>query len=116
METNIKDQITPGLSSGSVKNTSVQIKLLIKRWRSSGKTQKVFCEENNLNYNTFISWLNKSKKRKAIKNKTVSVTKGFASVKVHAASSPFVQLNLKDGLSVSIFHSVSSDFIRSLIY
>ena len=66
METNPNDQIQPGLSSASVKNKSVQIGLLVKRWRTSGKTKKVFCEENNLNYNTFISWLNKSKKRKAI--------------------------------------------------
>ena len=86
METNATDQIHPGLSSVSVKNKSVQIRLLVKRWRTSGKTQKVFCEENNLNYNTFISWLNKSKKRKAIISKTVSATKGFAAVKVNAAS------------------------------
>ena len=116
METNTKDQINPRLSSTSDKIKSVEIKLLVRRWRSSGQTQKAFCEENNLNYNTFISWLNKSKKGKTKKNKAVSPAKGFAEVKVKATISPFVQLNLKDGLSVSIFHSVSADFLRSLIY
>ena len=116
METNATDQIHPGLSSVSVKNKSVQIRLLVKRWRASGKTQKVFCEENNLNYNTFISWLNKSKKGMTKKNKTFSSATGFTEVKLKATTTPFVQLNLKEGLSVNIFHSVSADFIRSLIY
>jgi hypothetical protein len=30
---------------------------LIERWQESGKTQQIFCQENNLSYATFYYWL-----------------------------------------------------------
>ena len=30
---------------------------LIERWQESGKTQQVFCQEENLTYTTFYYWL-----------------------------------------------------------
>lgn len=30
---------------------------LVERWQESGKTQQLFCQENNLTYTTFYYWL-----------------------------------------------------------
>jgi hypothetical protein len=111
METNQNEQ-----GQSEVLSRSEQIKKVVESWLASGKSQKVFCEENNFKYSTFGFWMTKYKKRNMKKNKTVPSANGFSEVKVKATTSPFVQLNLKDGSSVSIFQIVSADFIRSLIY
>lgn len=34
----------------------------IAAYKTSGKTQRAWCKQNNINYNTFKSWLQKEKK------------------------------------------------------
>ncbi|MEA3421072.1 MAG: helix-turn-helix domain-containing protein [Acidobacteriota bacterium] len=56
---------------------------LIESYHSSGKTQKEFCRENNINYSTFQSWLRKYR----LRNQTVKThedslaEKGFVPLK-----------------------------------
>jgi hypothetical protein len=89
---------------------------LVARWRSSGQRQKAFCQEHNLKYNAFVSWASKSKKGKTRKSKLIQKAKGFTEVKISSPGSSFAEIKLRDGVAITIFHSVSSDFIRSLIY
>lgn len=89
---------------------------LVATWRSSGQNQKAFCREHDLKYNTFVSWVSKSKKGKTRKSKSTQKAKGFTEVRISSPVSSFAEIKLKEGVFINIFHPVSADFIRSLIY
>jgi len=88
---------------------------LIATWRSSGQSQKIFCQEHHLKYNTFVSWVSQSKERQKKKRKTRQTSGGFTELKVGLPASSFAEIKMGDGICINIYHPVSADFIRSLI-
>jgi hypothetical protein len=51
---------------------------IIKAWKDSGKKQKVFCEENEINYTTFGYWMKRIK----------SINNPFTPIKVLTPNRP----------------------------
>lgn len=80
METNTNEQDHAELLTTAHKNRSKEIRRVIESWQASGKSQKVFCEENKFKYSTFGSWIAKFKKGKMKKNKTAAPANGFSEV------------------------------------
>lgn len=116
METKPEQQEITGTAELKSKNKTEEKKQVIERWRASGKSQKVFCQENNIKYNTFVSWIHIFKGQEVKNKSNLRRGFGFAAVKVASTTSAFVQVTYKDGMSVSIYQAVSADFIRSLIF
>jgi len=99
---------------GGSKYTQEQRKEWIELWRASGQRQKEFCGEHNLKYLTFVSWVCKNKKAEKERNSTDKKIMSFTELKVVAPPSSFAEITFKQ-CSVSIFHPVTSDFLRALI-
>lgn len=94
---------------------------LVKRWESSGKTQAVFCEENNIKLNTFVHWRMcylKSmypQEKKAKKNLPIN---GFIPLKKTVSSiadNEVIVAKFSSGVVLSLPVSLSCEKIISLI-
>ncbi len=90
------------------KRTEEEISLLIESWRTSGKSKKAFCNENNLSYMTFIGWSSGRKKEKQKGTFVPLSVKGpFTEI--------FAELTLEGGAKI-IFHSaVSPQYLRAML-
>jgi hypothetical protein len=88
---------------------------LIEQWRESGKTKKSFCAELQLNYQTFIGWVNPKKKRKRFSG-VLEDSPGFIPVQIqHESSGVFAEAKLVNGNSVCVYQYVPAGYLRSLL-
>ena len=79
---------------------------LLSQWKQSGKSRKEFCQEQGINYGTFVTWPHEYNRK---------VKAGFKEVKlVQPAPSLFAQVYFPSGIRVDIFQQFSSDYFRSL--
>ena len=98
--------------NGRIRYTEEQIKDYLDQWQSSGKSQLLFSKEAGINYYTFNKWLGDQKRKAKIPKEKKS---GFSSIKVMPDQrSLFAELK-REGYSVLIYQTVSSDYLRSLL-
>ena len=81
---------------------------LIALWKQSGKSRKLYCNDQGLNYNSFVSWHQQHK----AKGKTET---GFSEVIVQGGEKMFAQLNLSGELQIDLYQPLSAEFIRALL-
>ncbi len=85
---------------------------IIEAWKSSGLTQKEYCQQNNIGYHIFHYWYKKfksSQKPKAGK---------FIPLQVKKDSSPqsSIEIILSNGTRIVFNKTVDATFIRALIH
>lgn len=81
----------------------------IASWTGSGKSQKQFCQDNQLSYSAFTYW----RKRLKSRDKT-----GFMEIKIageRAVDPCLFSLELADRSILRIHQQVSVDFLKQLI-
>ena len=81
---------------------------LIALWKQSGKSRKLFYNDQGLNYNSFVSW-HQQHKAKA-KSET-----SFSQVIVQSVEKLFAQLHLHYELRIDLYQPLSAEFIRALL-
>jgi hypothetical protein len=75
---------------------------LVEQWQGSGKSQKLFSEENHLKLGTFIYWVQKHRQSQ-------TPDQGFASLTIAPESgaglptSPKIEIELSGGIIVRIY-------------
>lgn len=91
--------------------TKEQTQELIERWKQSGKSKKLFAQDNGINYMTFIGWFSRDTKKKPSKEKP-----SFISVPMKTASGQlFAELHFKNGTRVSFYQPVGAEYFQSLL-
>ena len=82
---------------------------LILQWEQSGLSRKEFCEQQQISYNSLVSWCKTIKDKKA--------APAFTEVKIPAVGTPglFAQLHLAKGIRIDFFHFLPADYFQSLL-
>lgn len=80
----------------------------IEHWRQSGISQKQYCRENAIAYQSFHYWL------KQFKDSTDQKAASFIELQVQTGR-PFIELLLIDGKRVIFHQPVSSGYLKELI-
>jgi len=75
-----------------------QKRKLLKDYKSSGKTQQIFAEENGIKYKTFLKWLSMEKKAAAQDQSGI----GFVEVKRPVVQNNQKVLIRKEGIEIEI--------------
>ena len=97
---------------------------LIEQYETSGQTQKEFCADRDLPFNTFQYWLyRRSKKVRSVSGSTpeflpVEVVRSAApegAATKTRATEPAVEIELPSGVQVRLSSSVSASFVGELI-
>lgn len=105
---NIEESIAP------IRRSKETIQGLIMKWQQSRQSKVLFCKENNLNYLTFVSWTNPTKKKKS-KLKS-SITSGFLPLKIKDIPKVnFAEVQLINGTKICFHESVSAEYLRCLV-
>jgi len=88
---------------------------LIDQWQESGTTKKAYCNEHQINYATFISWIHpKKKRRKSVKD--MEATSGFIPVHIDKGNGAiFAEAKPGSGKSISVYKYVPADYLRNLL-
>ena len=81
---------------------------LIALWKQNGKSRKLYCNDQGLNYNSFVT---KYKQHKA-KGETET---GFSQVIVQSGEKLFAQLHLSGEIRIDLYQPLSAEFIRALL-
>lgn len=84
---------------------------LIEVWKSSGKTQKEFCQGKGLPYHKFHYWFKKYNHQ----NSPASDQPAFVQVPAHGKARSAVELVYPDGRRLIFHQSVEASFLRSLL-
>ena len=96
------------------KRSKEEVAALITQWKESGKNKKTFCQDQQLNYLTFIAWTNKPKKKRSKNDTTLS--NRFVPVTIKKeGENIFAQITLKHGEQVLFYQAITAEYIRSLI-
>lgn len=81
---------------------------LILLWQQSGKSRKVFCQEQGITYNSLVGWCKQFKDQKQ--------SAGFTEIKLKENSTGlFAQVNLPGGIKIELFQSVPAEYLQSLV-
>ena len=78
---------------------------LIEQWQQSGKTQQVFCQENNLTYTTFYYWLKRY--RRGVDESS------FLPVEVSSGS--YIEIRYPGGIILQLPASVKLSALQQLL-
>ena len=81
---------------------------LIALWKQSGKSRKLYCNNQGLNYNSFFSCHQQHK----AKAKTET---GFSEVIVQSGEKLFAQLHLLRELRIDLHQPLLAEYIRALL-
>lgn len=81
---------------------------IVRQWQASGKSRKVFCDENGIGYNSLVSWCKQLKDARPA---------GFSQVKLSptVTSELYAQAHFPGGIRIDFYQPFSSDFIRSFL-
>jgi hypothetical protein len=92
--------------------SSEQKAAYIKQWRESGKSQRVFCIEQGLNYKSLSNWIMRINKLSARKSS------GFVAVKVkRVINNPgglFAAVKTAEGVVISLYTEVPAEYLRNI--
>ncbi|TQM48545.1 hypothetical protein BDE36_0230 [Arcticibacter tournemirensis] len=85
----------------------------IQAWKSSGLSQKSYCEQNNIASHIFHYWLSKYR----IREQGVDTEKGFVAVKVVSAKKPAASLEVIgcNGNRLIFFEQPDVSLLKSLL-
>lgn len=84
---------------------------LIEIWKSSGKTQKQFCQEKDLAYHKFHYWF----KKYHIHQGQGSAESPFLSVSMPPSSRNGLEIVYPDGRRLIFHQGVDAGFLRALL-
>jgi regulatory protein YycH of two-component signal transduction system YycFG len=87
--------------------TREQKETIILQWQQSGKSRKVFCEENQISYNALVSWCKQLKDQKQLA--------GFSEIKIKESPGLFAQVHLSKGIKIDFYQSLPVEYFQSLI-
>lgn len=87
----------------------------IIRWQHSGLSQKVWCEENGVNYSTFHYWYRRFRNQNTDDSQTANDSFVQLKVQDRPPGLPWCELVLINGHKLSFYQMVPSEFIRSLL-
>ena len=79
-------------------------KKLVLEWRASGKSAKVWCEENKIPSNTLSGWKKRLKKLE-LNNILIKSKTGFIELKNHELSDSGITLEY-DGIKIHLKNSI----------
>ena len=83
----------------------------IEQWKQSNLTQKSYCEQHNIAYQSFHYWYKRYKN-----NNPTNSSASFVQLQVQAQNvQPHVELLLSDGRRIVFHQPVSSEFLKALI-
>lgn len=93
--------------------TRVQMFSMIEQWRTSGLTQKAFCEQRSIRYYVFHYWY----KRYKMQQSGVADNAGsFVKLQVaKPSSSGGVEINFPGGIRILFHEPVSSNYLKALV-
>ncbi|MFS8630811.1 MAG: hypothetical protein LOD92_06605 [Bacillales bacterium] len=84
---------------------------LIEVWKSSGKTQKEFCQEKDLAHHKFYYWLRKYNDH----HRQSADESPFLSVSTQSAISSNLEIIYPDGRRLIFHQQVEAGFLRALL-
>lgn len=93
----------------------------ILRWQESGQTKTTFAKEQGLNYDTFLSWV---QRLEGFSNPLAGVTErvpSFVSIQVDGknpvnhGSLPLMEITLAGGHQIRFYQRVPIDYLRDLL-
>lgn len=90
-----------------------QMFAMIEQWRTSGLTQKAFCEQRSIRYYVFHYWY----KRYKMQQSGVDDNAGsFVKLQVaKPSSSGGVEINFPGGIRIIFHEPVSSSYLKALV-
>ena len=93
----------------NISRTWQEKEAIILQWQQSGLSRKEFCDQQQISYNSLVSWC------KILKDK--KTTSGFTEIKPlpAATSGLFAQLHLPKGIRIDFFHFVPAEYVQSLL-
>lgn len=84
---------------------------MIERWKSSGLSQKSFCEKESLKFYTFYYWYKRHGQAHGSESKT-----GFVKLKIERPATPAsIEIHFPHGVRLHFHEPVSSDYLKALI-
>lgn len=84
----------------------------IDQWRQSNLTQKLFCEQNTIQYSVFHYWY----KRYRTQNPNHEGSQKFIKLAISPSiGSVYAELVLSDGKRLLFHQPVTSDYLKTLI-
>ena len=87
-----------------------EILQIIREWQQSGLSKKVFCEQKQINYQTFIGWGVQHR------NGNKPAGRGFVQVEIPKhASGVFAELHLERGKKIILHHPVTAEVLVTLL-
>jgi hypothetical protein len=78
---------------------------LVERWQESGKTQQLFCQENNLTYTTFYYWLKRYRRGQD--------ESSFLPVEISSGS--HIEIRYPDGIILQIPAATKLSTVKQLL-
>ncbi len=86
---------------------------MIEQWRTSGLTQKAFCQQRSMRYYVFHYWY----KRYKIQQSGVDDNAGsFVKLQVaKPSSSGGIEINFPGGIRILFHEPVSSNYLKALV-
>ncbi len=86
---------------------------MIEQWRTSGLTQKAFCEQHSIRYYVFHYWYKRYKMQQAdVHDKAGSFVK-LRITKPSGAGG--VEINYPGGIRIIFHEAVSSSYLKTLV-
>ena len=83
----------------------------IEQWQQSNLTQKSYCEQHDIPYQSFHYWYKRYKN-----NNSINPAASFVQLQVQQQNvQAHVEILLSDGMRILFHQPVSSDFLKALI-
>lgn len=87
--------------------------VLIEQWKSSGLSQKAFCEQHEVRYHVFHYWYKRYRRQH---QKPVDNTSAFIPLQINSSSSGgCAELILPDGRRLLFHQAVDANFLKTLL-
>ena len=87
-----------------------EVRQILQEWQQSGLSKKVFCAQNQINYQTFIGW--------GVQQRNVNkpASKGFVQVEIPKhTGGVFAEIHLERGKKVILHHPVATEVLVTLL-
>ena len=95
----------------SVPRTKEEISQLILEWEQSSLSKKLFCDQKQLNYQTFIGWIIQRR------NRASSVEHKFIPIQIEARPTVglFAEIHLSGSRKVILHQAVNFEFFQAVL-
>ena len=86
---------------------------MIEQWKQSGLSQKVFCQQQPIDFHKFSYWYKCYRRQH---NTAGNSKSGFVKLKIEkTATVASVEIHFPDGVRLLFHEPVSTDYLKSLI-